>query len=301
MNPYQQNIDIVKGFFKRKIILLYAIFTILPIISLIFIDANSIINTVGEMADSDLITNMPQHINPAQSITSLYCVFVIDILLAVVFLLFFVKSGSEEGSLKAPVGIFRVVSIIELVITALISLASVIAVMFASLYIMANYSAFVSILTVPFMFAAIPVFLLLIISQAVFSGNIKESVNSIYLKKKGAKLFGVMNMITAAFFVYFAVMIISLGFYYDSEDSFNLSFAPFIAFLALTVIKYIFGAVAGLKYSSYIKAFSDSSTARESRELPEENAAEFIVCKKCGKPLKPDDYFCNNCGTSLEK
>lgn len=301
MNPYQQNIDIIKGFFKRKIVLLYAIFTILPIFSIVFIDANSLINTISEATGSNIITNASQTMSPAQTLMSLYSVFVIDILLAVVFLLFFVKSGSKESSLNAPIGIFRVVSVIELVITVLIALASVLAVMFASLHIMSSYSPVVSILSVPFMFAAIPVFLLLIVSQTVFSGNIKESVNSIYLKKNGAKLFGIMNFITAAFCLYFIAIIIIFINSYDSENSFNYAFTPVAVFADLTVVKFVFGGILGIKYAKYIEDFSDSSTARETNVEEEAPASDVIVCKNCGNPLKPEDYFCNHCGTPVEK
>lgn len=301
MNPFQENIDIVKGFFKRKLVLFYAIFTILPIFSLVFIDVTGLMNTFGGFDGGKLLSELPQNTNVSGTAASVYFMFIFEILLAVAFLLFFVKSGSEESSLKAPVGIFRVVSIIKLVIVVLISLASVMVVLFASLHIMANYSVLVSIFTVPFMFMAIPVFLLLIVSQTIFSGNIKESINSIYLKKKGAKFFGVMNLLSAGFCVYFSVLIAVLLINADSQNSFGVADIPYVAFAVLTVIKYIVGALVGIKYSGYIEDFSDSSTARETVSEQNEEESDIPVCKSCGKPLKPDDYFCNHCGTSVEK
>lgn len=293
MNPYQQNVDIIKGFFKRKLILFFSISIILPIFSIIFINLNDIVyifNHSIEVNDGGILSSFTKSTDLSGSFSLIYILFVFQILLAVVFLLFFVKSGSEDSSLKAPIGIFRVVSIIELIITAIILIGMVFAVLFSSLYIMATFPIMISILTVPFMFAAIPVMMLLVVSQALFADSIKDSVNTIYLKRKGTKLYGVTNCIMAVLCVYMAVML----------AVFNSSLIPVTIFLGLIAVKFIFGSLVGLKYAKYIEGFSDSPTVK-AEDKPAEESPNIIVCKKCGKPLTPDDYFCNHCGTPVEK
>lgn len=295
MNPYQQNIDIVKGFFKRKITLLYAIFTILPIFSIVFLNLDSL-NRFADTFSNDSITSaVGKNTNIFGTLSSVYILFIFQVLLAVVFLLFFVKSDSEKSTLNAPIKMFRIISIIEMIIVILISLAMVFVILLASLYIMAHYSLPISITAVPVMFISIPSILLLVFSQLKFAGNIKESVTSIYLKQGGAKLYGIANIIMAVLCVYFTAVITIFGM---SDIS---VFAPLIGFFGLSVIKYVFGALFGLKYAKYIGEFSNSFTNREKDDKPEEIASEGVVCKKCGNPLNPDDYFCNHCGTPVEK
>ena len=295
MNPYQQNIDIVKGFFKRKITLLFAIFTILPIFSIVFLNLDSVYRFIDAFSNDSIKSAVGPNTNILGTLSSVYILLVFQVLLAVIFLLFFVKSDSEKSTLNAPIKMFRIVSIIEMIIVILISLAMVFVVMFASLYIMANYTLPLSATAVPIMFISIPAFLVLVFGQLKFAGNIKESVTSIYLKQGGAKLYGIANIIMAVICVYFTAVITIFGI---SEIS---TFAPLIGFFGLSVIKYIFGALLGLKYAKYIGEYSNSATTREKDDKPEDNTPEGIVCKKCGNPLNSDDYFCNHCGTPVEK
>lgn len=300
MNPYQQNIDIIKGFFKQKIVLLYAILTILPIFSIIFININDLIIVTGNFMGEKILGNVPREFNVAGVVTSCYSLFIFEILLAVIFLLFYVKSGSDEGSLNVPIKMFRIVSVIEIIIMALISMAMVFVVLVMSLHTLATHSTLVSILVVPLIILAIPAILLTIFSQTLFAETIKVSANSIYLKKTGTKLYGVMNGIMAFACVYIAILLAIYG------QSVISMIVPLFALLALSAVKYAAGAVLGIKYATYIEGYSDSSTAKENSEQPEhEEAAEktsnIIVCKKCGKALTADDYFCNHCGTPVEK
>ena len=293
MNPYQQNIDILKKFFMRKLIVFFAFFTLLPFFSIIFININGLINTLERRIDISALSETGNQTNMVGTVSSLYILFIFEILLAVAFLLFFVKSSSEHSSLKAPIGIFRVLSVIELIITALLLLGMIFIVLLTSLYLLANYFS-VALFVVPCMFIAIPLIFFQVFAQNIFAGNIKESANSIYLKKNGAKFYGVMSIIMAALCVYIAVLLTVFGF---SDISL---FAPLIAFFGLNVIKNILGAAVGLKYAEYIGEFSDSSTSRES-DTGNPDKANIIVCRTCGKKLTAEDYFCNHCGTPVEK
>lgn len=295
MNPYQQNIDIVKGFFKRKITLLYAIFTILPIFSIVFLNLDSVYRFADAFSNDSFDSVVGKNTNLLGTISSVYILFIFQVFLAVVFLLFFVKSDSEKSTLNVPIKMFRIVSIIEMIFAILISLAMVFVILFASLYIMANYTLPISVTAVPVMFISIPAILFLIFAQLKFAGNIKESSTSIYLKQGGAKLYGIASIIMAVLCVYFTAAITIFGM---SEIS---VFAPLIGFFGLSVIKYFFGALVGLKYAKYIGEFSSSSTSREKDDNPEDKTPEGIVCKTCGNSLNPDDYFCNHCGTPVEK
>ena len=114
MNPYQQNIDIVKGFFKRKITLLYAIFTILPIFSIVFLNLDSLYRFADSFSNDSFDSVVGKNTNLLGTISSVYILFIFQVFLAVVFLLFFVKSDSEKSTLNVPIKMFRIVSIIEI-------------------------------------------------------------------------------------------------------------------------------------------------------------------------------------------
>ncbi len=299
MNPYQQNIDIIKAFFKRKVVLFYAFLTILPIFSILFIKTDVLIDTVKNISDNQfLLRDIGKSVNLAGILSSSYVYFIFEILIAVVFLLFFVKAENKDTSLKAPVNMFRIISVIELIVTLFISLAMVLIAFVFSIYSLANLSTLTSLMFIPFMFAAVICVLVDLFFQTLFAVSIKDSVNSIYLKKTGAKPYGIMNAIMAALFVYFAVLIALHGL------SRTPDVIPLIIFLCLTAAKYALGSAVGLKYAKYIEGFSDSSTAREITEQSGESGEdqpEIIICKKCGKVLSSDDYFCNHCGTPVEK
>lgn len=295
MNPYQQNIDIIKGFFKRKIVLLYAILTILPVFSIIFINIKSVFDYVDKNGYNKLLEDIPQNGDMVNSTASVYILFIFDILISVAFLLFFVKAGSKDSSLKAPIGIFRVVSIIQFVITAFVSVGMVFIVLITALFTIAHCTVMTSLLTVPFLFILIPAVFLQVLFQTVFAGNIKESVNSIYLKKRGAKLYGILNLVMAVLCAYVAVII---AIFCVSDI---LIFIPVICFFGLSALKYLAGAAVGIKFSDYIENFSDGSTSKNPETEKDDEDFKIIVCKKCGKPLTSDDYFCNHCGTPVEK
>ena len=141
----------------------------------------------------------------------------------------------------------------------------------------------------------VAIILLLVFGQLKFAGNINESVNTIYLKNSGAKFYGFVNIIMTIL-CFFCTVLISV---YSMSDFWT--FVPLIGFFGLSVIKYVFGAVFGLKYSKYIRDFSDSYKTKELNANFEESTSDIIVCKTCGKPLKHDDYFCNHCGTPVKK
>jgi hypothetical protein len=82
------------------------------------------------------------------------------------------------------------------------------------------------------------------------------------------------------------------------------------------LIRDALSAVVALSYSSYIRKISQDFTTVPEAETESEDdeqlpyigvqgvtaqQTEVITCKKCGKQLTPDDYFCNHCGTPVEK
>ncbi len=302
-NPYQENINMVKAFFRKPIILVYAIISALPLIAAFFINYNSIAASLGANF-GELIQNADNG-----SFYSILLVPVFQIAFGVAMLYFYVHSRSEEKNLNLPSKLYRILSMIWLIGTALVSIAMILAVSLLVLYSLEKFTPDVNVVLLPALSASIPVVLLTAIGQAAFAGSVKESCSTIYLKRRGAGLFAVMSVISAVLETY---IIISAAYYIGTNlIGLNSLMVPAYIFAALSVVRHIFGAVIAFSYNSYIKKLAlDFVTEPESEEpeaaVPENGqnapgAEQIIICKKCGKQLTADDYFCNHCGTPVEK
>lgn len=268
INPYQQNTDIIKNFFKRPIILVFAIFSfILPLIS--FISSLLMSPAANSFLDS-YVTNSGANISISFSIP------IGSVFLAVCYLLIYIfsKNPHPAKSPSAPFTVLWVLAIISLVISSLIILLLFlfIGVFFLVLYAGASYSyrSYYSFNdSFPQNFPAeaiIPLFLFVIcvllivfafmlfysINNLRYLSSIRKSMHSIYLKKNGAMAFGVINIIFASFCFLLALVSLTgvLGNLTNTPAVFV--FSGGLILLALSGTQNLIQGIIAVQYSKYI-------------------------------------------------
>ena len=120
-SPYQQNINIMKDFFRKPVVLLLSVFTFL---TLIFQITVSFLNPFGAIVNRFLSSylnsigasqvNVNQTAPPSVNLfSSVSFSSILTILFAVAFLLMYLQSKQEKANLSAPSTLFKVISIIK--------------------------------------------------------------------------------------------------------------------------------------------------------------------------------------------
>lgn len=294
-NPYQQNIDIIKEFFKKPIVLTLSILTFLS--AAIHFLSQFVINPVS-------YTKLLQGLNiPVDSanieVSSGFnplSINIFTILSAVIFLLFYLLSKKENNNLSAPSMMFKVISIITLVLSSLC-----VVLIFGSVLVFgllfgtfsrtdAGFSAEAFTITV---FVAtivlLPFCVLLIlnsVSQLMFANSIRKSLNSIYLKRSGAVLYGIICFIFTVISValYFIAIVFLL--HLSSQYSAVTLSLPHIVFIFIEcTVDIATGIVTGIlaiKYAVYIKNISQKykiavETPQEAVQQAAQNFNEPVV------------------------
>lgn len=243
MNPYRQNIEIVKGFFRRPIVLITAILGFLTAAADI---AASVLGT-------DFISNLQLTVNddaPTAVFYSYISLNVGAILLGAVLLAFFIASRSERSDLHGATMFYKVVAIVELVFSILLIFAALI---LGFLFFVIGLAATIHIppavffVTLFLIIAAIALIAILVycIAQLVFAVSIRRSTRSIYLRSGGAVFFGVINLLFA--------LVYSLTFVDNLVSDIRTGLPAVGTFLPLVNIAFgICTAVLAFKYWGYI-------------------------------------------------
>ncbi|MGN0487819.1 MAG: hypothetical protein ACI4HO_00995 [Ruminococcus sp.] len=265
-NPYQQNVDILKGFFKRPIVLVTAILTgvstLLTMFSGLF--TRSAVNSYV----SDYFNSMPYEVRkyiseagtPSTSIN--ISLPVLTILLTVALFLFYFFSKNDTKNLAVPTTMFKVISIIELVFVCVaggILLVALLIVMIGfsafQSYIVSNNSQYTTaiasgasvLLIVALILFAIIIGLMIwyFAVKVKFACSIKKSTNSINLFRNGAKMFGVLTIIFSCISGIYVLAILSIpGMAY-------VSFSGLVGVAANISL-----GVTAIQYANYIKDVS---------------------------------------------
>lgn len=268
-SPYQQNINIIKDFFKRPIVLVLSILTFLSVAlhfaGQFFINSISYTKLLRDLnipVDSANV-EVSSGINPLS--INIFTVFS-----AVIFLLFYVLSKKENNNLSVPSMMFKVMSIITLVLSSLcviliLGFVLVFGLVFGALSRTdsASTAGIVTTIVVLGLIVAVPLCTLLVlnsVSQLLFANSIHKSLNSIYLKKSGAVFYGVICFVFTAIFVvlyiFAAVYLIQFSTQYSSI---TISLPGLIVIFAQCAVGIAEGIVTGLlaiKYAVYIKNIS---------------------------------------------
>ena len=259
-NPFQQNIDIIKGFFRRPITLVVAILAFASLLSKFLINCFVPLNELArgfsesfldEQAHNTLVNSgsYPPAATAPINVTG--------ILLAVSILLFYILSNKNENELSAPSIIFKVISIISLVVVFfLIALFGSIG---GFLCVVDNTKVYGYIILFALGILALVIAYALVsaISQVVFANSIRKSLTSIYLKRNGATLFGITCFISAGIDL---AVIILINLILNNIFNFYLTGAQIALFAISSAISVAFNisfGILALKYSAYIKDLSE--------------------------------------------
>lgn len=275
-NPYQHNVDIIKGFFRKPIILALAILMAVSCICTMF---SGMISVSVEAFNGPILNNSTFDFSTMVSSSSGNINLpTASILVTISLFLFYFFSKSQGKSLKVPAKIFKIVSLIELIIVYVLFISFIVAVavvlaygfeavdkglstLFSSSFNYDGLSAQVrhEIFTVACSTALITLFIVGAVSVWIytmryrFAKSIDDSMRGIHLYKKGAMTYGVISIVTGAL----SVMVL---------PSLYMIFTPMYATVLLvptligTAVTIIMGIVA-IKYASYIKNISiDFST-----------------------------------------
>ncbi|MGN1138161.1 MAG: zinc-ribbon domain-containing protein [Ruminococcus sp.] len=328
-NPYQHNVDIIKGFFRKPIILALAILMAVSCICTMFsgmfavsVEAfNGPILKNSSFDYSTMVTSSSGNINlPTASI-----------LVTVSFFFFYFFSKSQSKSLKVPAKIFKIVSLIELIIVYVLFISFIVAIavvlaygfeavdkgfstLFSSAFNYDGLSAQVrhEIFTVACSTALITLFIVgavfvwIYTMRYRFAKSIDDSMRGINLYKNGAMTYGVISIVTGAL----SVMAVPALYTVFTPMYATVLLIPTLIGSAVTIIM----GIVAIKYASYIKNISMNFTT-EPAYAPEETD-DFEEAMPFGNiqgvtshiddsnpyaqtQQKNTDSYCNKCGNSV--
>lgn len=330
-NLYQHNTEIIKGFFRRPIVLITSIVYLVTIVASCFLDIIMSFNPeVREMLNNIIAMYLPENIAVTTSVSADVNIPVVSILFALAFLLFYIFSRRPDGRLNGAATLLKVISIINLV--AICIIIGVFLIVSSFLLMLAPDPQFV-LLFILILAALVALLLVEAISQVLFANSIKKSINGIYLYKNGAQTFAVVQFIKVAVYALLAAL---FCFVYNAVASMPYYYYPIVPepflFTAIGVVisipSTLLIGILAIKYSSYITDMSQGFVPPVQQQTvyqpvyqnPEpsqpnpyepqqyaqptaqyEPQPQAVFCTNCGKQLNPDDYFCNQCGTPVRK
>lgn len=189
-NPYQHNFDVLRGFFRKPIILLTAISYFLLFITNLITSIVTLVNSIPYLINSD--TKISLTVNPNYS----------TLLFGLAFLILYITARSRKPvvNLKSPVTYFRVLTIIFTVLSGIsLAFALVLAVLLIVFNAFLPEFVFQSVLVIAItnIIGAIAEFIFYL-ALCRFTKGIKYSLTSVFITKTGAKFTAVAGFINAA-------------------------------------------------------------------------------------------------------
>ena len=303
---YQQNIDIIKGFFSRPILLVTGILTI--VISLVTsvlqyfatLGFDDVLDAVFDNFSEVLIDPNSNIIGIGFQITINEKTFSLDLLaiaFGVCFILLFAFGRSKNNNIQGGATFYRVLANIEYVVYFILAICLVLVGIF--LFTTELRTIIKLLFTI---FSLVAGFFLYILgySHLKFAKSIKESMNSIYLSASGAKLFGVVKIIFSAITLIYGVTVGVFVFLWAGRltSSVLISLSPVV----LLFVKDLVYGIFALKYNKYIKdvtAGKINLPVAEKEEVVQEVPQGNCVCNNCGNPVAEEDVFCHICGNKV--
>ncbi len=279
ISPYQQNIDIIKGFFKKPIVLVLAIASFTCIAYNLVASFLNIYGNIGDQAIKYFLDHLPEQVKIPNNLISTSGssgggVDIIGILFAVSFLLFFLLSKKQENKLGVPSVMFKVISIVSVVGIGIVT--GIVLPVFAIIAVSAPminevFDGMGTFMFYLYMYLGIylAVFLVYVISQLVFSLSIRKSLTSIYLKRTGAMFFGVMSFIQASAGIAASIFVVA-GL--SNSEAITLNSTQIIVLIVSSVLsaaQNVLTGIVAIQYSNYIK---DISQKFRTEYVPETSA-----------------------------
>lgn len=302
-SPYQQNIDLLKAFFKKPIVLVLSILSFLSIalgILYSFLSPyDDVINYLVKYYYSSLGVYAD---TAAQPTFPIFSIDIIGILFGVAFLLFYLYSKKPEGNLSAPSMILKVISIIEIITSSIACAALLLLTAFLGFIFSFNSNLdnkLQTLLTICFgFFVALSLFsiisIIYYISQLLFANSIRKGITSIYLKRSGAMLFGIFNFIfaltTAASNIAILLFFLSFsGVVFINPIAIVLTIVETVVMVAFKVVT----GIVAIKYSLYIKNVSQKFVIENNQQ--EINPAESFTPDTAAynNPVQPAPFVTN--------
>lgn len=219
-NPYEQNQLIVKSYFKKPIVLIIGIFTILSAIVSVVISTltatatSNIVSVFSSISNNmniqsnEVLSELSKQMTGVSKIFSSVPSTLITLLSAVAFILIFIQSRSSNPKSvpNAGVGILHVIAIIKFVLSIIVAVlfGLLIAFLFVAVSLATSSSneagaAYIFVVILSVILAGIATLLITYsVSRAHFYKSVKLSLTSINLHTKGAKAYGVFNIVFAA-------------------------------------------------------------------------------------------------------
>ena len=329
-NPYQHNVDIIKGFFKRPIVLVLAIMMTVSNLCSMF---SGLILVPSRMFNEQLFSQMPSGYSSVTEDSSVGIALpATAILITISFFFFYFFSRSQRRSLNVPAKIFKIVSLVELIFVCII-LGICIVLSFLFLLILAvdvitngesgviaslfglESGALSSASLEVLLIVTIPLLVILVIISVFgilfssmkyrFAKSIDKSMRGIHLYKNGAMGYGIFCILSGAFSLF-------------SVISMFIVLTPLYAGIASLIVligvatNIIMGIVA-IKYANYIKSVSVKFNT-EPVYVPEtkenfDEAMPFgniqgVTSQNDGnpyaQPLQENTFkFCTQCGNKV--
>lgn len=290
LNPYQQNIDIVKNYFKKPLVLAVAIVAALSVVAstiFSFYVNNSVTSLLNAL--SDVTTDADFYFQPTSfnvsSIFSSLVSLVISALPVTAFFLIYFKSKNPDPASNPSAGftILWVLSIIGLVglsIGALFCILGFIALIFL-LYSFAGSpsdtatgTAFIIFLLI-LLLVCMGVALFYQISQLRFYSSVRKSTQGLALESKGAAPYGVLAIIFGIMSGFGVLSVFSIpsimqtfananlsgeeAYIFTSVTDYVSNIATFATIINLLVaVQSILIGVVAFGYNTYIKNLTSS-------------------------------------------
>lgn len=286
-NPYEQNVGVLRMFFRRPLTLIVAILNILLCAG-----------------------TFPLFLhNPIGGMIPIVAVLIPLALLGIAYIMFFVKSRRKK-LLNGAIRMLKATAIIKNIIGACFFAMEVYLLLKYLINAINNYSVnlkFVAIHILTIIFLVIYT-----VAQLVYSFSVGKSQKGIYLVKKGAVIYGVCSILVMPVVGCF---LFSNAYFAMSKVIISAEKTHLLVLLVLLFVCLLLEGILAFKYSSFVTKMSDSyvevpEIQREEEENPFQGIAgvtpvvpptDRSLCSRCGKKLSKRDAFCRSCGAPVNK
>ena len=292
ITQYQQNVDIIKGFFRKPIILITGIVTI---VACVF---SSIANYLsGAELSSAISKYMVEYVGdflegensnfiigtaspPSNPLTFDY----FSILTGLALILLF-ASAVRSNSLRGAVKFYKVLAHIQYIISFVFAVVCVLLIIGCFII---DIDSIVKLSFVGILILVGTVVFMLSLSKLRFATSVQKSISTIYLSKSFANLFGAFSLVYLSSGVVIFILLILYG-----------ATALTLASVSVSLVPTLLTAIMAFMYDGYITAVEKGEVKLPEPVATKEAKVQEMICKNCGTPYTDEDLFCHVCGTKL--